>query len=518
MSKEFEETEMNEDIHSEDFKKRNKEDLKALRYIFYFWVSIFALFCLVVKLTGGELIEDTLDWSLLFLIPTVPTVFVSKLIFRWVKKETVFTDFYYNWVYYSAAGFLLSLWFHGAESSFSLAVQGLLMITSGWILSVATKFFYIGFTRKNFLGNESGSIGSFIGAIFSYIAKPFRKKDQQFDVQKVSVVSVMLLVAVVAFLYHQVKIESAFFCTKESVIKSIEGVVSIKGSDGSGSGFMIAPDLILTNNHVVSFNKDLKVKDSYSVVVDARVIATDTVRDLALLEAKGLQSTPLDWRKSPIGRLDEVYAMGYPGDGVMVSITKGIISALTTDEFNSNRYFQIDAAINPGNSGGPLLDKCGKVVGINTSSLRNTQNMGFAIRVDQIQTHVADMLEKSKSASIAEKQNNYPSDQAEVVAKYYDTLGAGLLEDAYAYYSLGRKEKIPFENWKMGFEQTYFITLRRVEVTTDPNVVSASFVVTDFGEEPYTLITKEFTGQWRLVRESGLWKLNDSQIKEVPTW
>ncbi|MGK2848736.1 MAG: S1C family serine protease [Minisyncoccota bacterium] len=517
MNKELEESGI-EDIHSEEFKKQNKEDLKALRYIFYFWIFILVLLCASVKLSGDEIIEDPWDWCFLFLIPTIPTVFVSHLIIRWVKKEKILTDFYYNWVYYSATGLLFSLWFYGAESSFSLVMQGLMMIASGWVLSVATKFFYIEFTGKDFLGNESGNIGSSIGTLFGYITKLFRKKDQRLDFQKVSVVSVILLVAIVVFLYHQVKIESVFFCSNESVIKSIEGVVFVEGSENSGSGFMIAPNLFLTNNHVVSFNKDLKVKDRYGVTADANVIATDTVRDLALLEANGLQSIPLNWRKAPIGRLDEVYAMGFPGDGIMVSITKGIISALTIDAYNNNQYFQIDAALNPGNSGGPLLDSCGNVVGINTLSMRNAENMGFAIRAEQIETRIAEMLEQRKLASNEETENNYPSDQAEVVAKYYDTLGVGLLEDAYEYYSVGRKEKIPFENWKMGFEQTYFITLRKVEVTADSNVVSASFVVTDFGDELYTLITKEFTGQWRLVRENGLWKLNESQIKGVPPW
>lgn len=505
-----------EDIHSEEFKKQNREDVRAFRYVFYFWVFILVLLCTSVKLSGGNIIEEPLDWFLLFLIPTIPTMFVAQPIYRWVKKETVLTDFYYNWVYYSAACFFLILWSYGAGDGFSLTFYGFIACGVGWAFSVLTKMVYVGITRKDILGTESGNIGSFIGTPFGYIAKLFRKNDQRLDLQKVSVFFTIIFVAAVAFLYYQVKIESAFFCTKDDVIRSIKGTVFIEGSTGEGSGFMIAPNLFLTNNHVVSFNKDLKVSDYYGDTVGARIVATDTVRDLAILEARTLQSTQLQWRKNRIKQLDEVYAIGFPNGGKKATVTKGIISALTIDSHNRNEYFQIDAALNPGNSGGPLLDQCGNVVGINTGSMHDAQNVGFAIRAEQVEVRIAEMLEKQKLASSEEMKNNYPSDQAEVVAKYYDTLSVGLLDDAYDFYAVDRKEKIPFDNWKMGFEQTYFITLRRVEVTADPNVVYASFTVTDYGDEPYTFLTKEFRGQWWLVRENGLWKLNESQIREVP--
>lgn len=518
INKEHKEAEMNEDINSEEYKKENREDRKALLYTFSLWISIFVLLCASIKLSGGEIIEDSSDWFLLFLIPTIPSVFVSQLIIRWVKREEMFTDFYYNWVYYSSVSFFLLLGFSPAEDTIDIFLYGLITGVFGWILSLITKFFYVGFTRKDFLGKKSGNISVYVWNMFvsalRIVTQPLRQKNKQLNYQKVSVVFTMIFVAFVAFMYQKVKIESAFFCSEESVIKSERGVVSIEGSEGSGSGFMIAPGIFLTNNHVVSFNNDLKVGDYLGNIKDATVVATDTVRDLAILEAKGLQSTQLYWRKDPIGQLDEIYTMGFPGEGKDISITKGIISALTMDKFYNNQYFQIDAAINPGNSGGPLLDECGKVVGINTASLQDAQNIGFAIRADQIEKRMSDMLENRKTASNEERENNYPSDQAEVVAKYYDTLGMGLLEDAYDFYSAGRKEKIPFENWKNGFGNTYFITLKGVKTTSDLNTVYASFIATDFGEG-FTLITKEFDGRWKLVRENGLWKLDESEIEEI---
>lgn len=508
-----------EDINSEEFKKRNKKDVRALLYIFFFWMSLLILLCVLVKWSGGKIIEEPWDWILLFLIPTIPTMLVAQLIIRWVKKETIFTDFYYNWVYYSITCFLLLFWFYGAVDNTSFVVYGLITGGVGWILSVSTKMFYVGFTKKKFLGNESGNIGSIIYNILVWIAgiitKPFHKKNNQWDFKKIGAIVLIISAVTVVFQHQKKRMDPIVTCGIESINNAIQGVVSISGSEGSGSGFMIYPNIILTNNHVISFNDDLRVKDYSGNTVTTRIIATDTVRDLAVLEVDGLYSAQLLWRKDPIGRLYDVYAVGFPTDGKDVSITKGIISALTKDEYNNNQYIQTDAAINPGNSGGPLLDECGKVVGINTASLRDAQNIGFAIRADNIEAHIADMIKLSKLDSREEVNNGYPSNQAEVVAKYYDALSNGRLDIAYDFYSAGRKYKTPFENWKKGFEDTYFIILRKVEATPARNTVFASFVVTNYGAEPFTFETKEFEGQWNLIHEGGLWKLDESQINEV---
>lgn len=304
-------------------------------------------------------------------------------------------------------------------------------------------------------------------------------------------------------------------CSKESVIETANGVVYIEGSEIAGSGFWVYPDIILTNNHVVNFNGNLKVVDSAGNTYEARVLSTDTVRDLALLEVKGGSQKILEWRKEPVELIDDVYALGFPNNGKNISITKGIVSSLTKDEYDDRQYVQTDSSLNPGNSGGPLVDGCGKVVGLNTMALWESGDMGFATRADQVEKRIDEMLAKSKSATSEEIQTGYPSDQAEVVAKYYDTLGQGRLEEAYNFYSSMRKEKLPFDSWQQGFQNTYFIRLKTVSTTAKKNTVFASFVATDFGEEWGTFITKQFAGEWNLVRENGIWKLNDSVIEEI---
>ena len=77
----------------------------------------------------------------------------------------------------------------------------------------------------------------------------------------------------------------------------------------------------------------------------------------------------------------ELFTIGNPS-GLTYTVTSGVFSGTHTEEDVS--YLQTDAPINPGNSGGPLVDKQGRVVGINTMVLRNVQNIGFAIPITAI--------------------------------------------------------------------------------------------------------------------------------------
>lgn len=305
------------------------------------------------------------------------------------------------------------------------------------------------------------------------------------------------------------------FCDKQDVIKSINGIVRIDGEDASGSGFWVDQDIVLTNNHVISFNRDFKVIDGSGIPYASKLLATDSVRDLALIKVSGGPDKILKWRKKPIELLDEVYAMGYPYNSKQISVTRGIVSSITRDEYDDREYIQTDAAFNPGNSGGPLVDECGQVVGLNTTVIWNSENIGFATKAAQVEGWIAEMLEKSKSASPEELAIGYPSDQAEVVAQYYDTLSRGHLEDAYNFYSKDRKARLPFESWKKGMSHTYFIRLKNFYIVDDLNVVSASFIATESTSDWSDLETREFAGEWTLVRENGLWKMDGSNIAEV---
>ncbi len=173
---------------------------------------------------------------------------------------------------------------------------------------------------------------------------------------------------------------------------------------GIGSGVVIGPALVVTNNHVVADADELKVKTADKRELSARVIGTDPKSDLAVLELSGNTQglVPLELGDSSRLRLgDVVLAVGNPF-GVGQTVTMGIVSAKGRANMGIVDYedfIQTDAAINPGNSGGALVDMEGRLVGINTAILSRTGGnvgIGFAIPTNMAKPIVDSLRSQGK--------------------------------------------------------------------------------------------------------------------------
>jgi putative serine protease PepD len=179
-------------------------------------------------------------------------------------------------------------------------------------------------------------------------------------------------------------------------------------SGGAGTGIVLTPDgQLLTNAHVVSGATSIKVtigNDTQSH--DATVMGVDTTHDLALVKINGVSNLPVAQlgNSSDLQVGDSVIAIGNALNlqGGM-TVTEGIVSALnrsidaggdaTSRSESLSGLIQTDAAINPGNSGGPLVNAAGQVIGINTATSGDAQNIGFAIAIDNAKP-VIDNLRK----------------------------------------------------------------------------------------------------------------------------
>jgi serine protease Do len=163
---------------------------------------------------------------------------------------------------------------------------------------------------------------------------------------------------------------------------------------GSGSGFIVEPNWILTNFHVVSHAHRLRVTfySGYTVTVREGQIKTDALTDLA---AVALPPSPPgilredDTVKIEFANSDEaergdlVLAVGNPL-GLKHTVTHGVISAKgrLLSNFDASEVLQTDTPINKGNSGGPLFDHLGRLVGVNFAIVSDSgyhQGIGFAI-------------------------------------------------------------------------------------------------------------------------------------------
>lgn len=302
-------------------------------------------------------------------------------------------------------------------------------------------------------------------------------------------------------------------CEMENIEAASSSVVIVRGKEADGSGFWVTPSIVMTNNHVVDHNPDLKVGADFP----ATVLATDSVRDIALLSVLNVYPEPVPLRGvQEVPRLaDDLYVIGHP-IGRNLTVSKGIVSALTNDDYDDRQYIQTDAAISSGSSGGPVVDRCGRVVGMATQTLRGAENVGYAITWAQLSDRMNQMLQALDSSTPEERELTYPSEQTEVVAKYYSTLGAGELAEAYDFYSTARKSKLPFDSWSKGLGKTLFIRLAAVSPGEKSNMVKVHFYSTEEAEAgTWEWKTGEFEGTWTLTREGGLWKMNESNIKDI---
>ena len=171
--------------------------------------------------------------------------------------------------------------------------------------------------------------------------------------------------------------------------------------EGQGSGFVLDREgHVLTNYHVVAgANRGIQVTLSNKHSYSARVVGSDKVHDLALLQidAPNLQPVTLaDSSQLSVGQ--KVYAIGNPF-GLSGTLTRGIVSSIRSvqepDGMTIDEAIQTDAAINPGNSGGPLLNWHGEVIGINTmiaSNVGQSAGIGFAIPINTAKAVLNDLM------------------------------------------------------------------------------------------------------------------------------
>lgn len=188
--------------------------------------------------------------------------------------------------------------------------------------------------------------------------------------------------------------------------------------EASGTGVIISEDgLVLTNRHVVPVGttkvsitlSDGTELEDVSVVGRTNDGESLDIAVLKINDAKGHElpvATLGDSSKVAVG--DEVVAIGNALGQFQNTVTSGIISgygrnitagssdSASTDTENLENLFQTDAAINQGNSGGPLVNLNGQVIGINTAIASDSQNIGFAIPINDIKGLVNQVVATGK--------------------------------------------------------------------------------------------------------------------------
>jgi S1-C subfamily serine protease len=165
--------------------------------------------------------------------------------------------------------------------------------------------------------------------------------------------------------------------------------VLVATDHGSGSGFVIRDgleQLVITSFHVIASGTSIAAQatqpDGRQQGAQLQVVGIDRERDLALLRpSTPLASEALELRQQPPRVGDSIAVVGYPGvqdSNRVLTFEPGTVTALQR-QLAATQFIQTNANINPGNSGGPMVDACGRVLGVVAAKHRTTERLGLVI-------------------------------------------------------------------------------------------------------------------------------------------
>lgn len=194
-----------------------------------------------------------------------------------------------------------------------------------------------------------------------------------------------------------------------------QSVFGLQSLQESGSGFVVNRDgYIVTNSHVVGGGNAQNVNVSFYDGTEAqgRVLWADPSLDLAVVKVDNVKDlVPAELGDSSELKIgEEAIAIGNPlGLDFQRSVTSGVISGLNrslgpvSDGGGASAnilegLIQTDASINRGNSGGPLLNREGKVIGINSAKISSAEGLGFSIPINTVKP-IVDQIAKTGNYS-----------------------------------------------------------------------------------------------------------------------
>lgn len=237
----------------------------------------------------------------------------------------------------------------------------------------------------------------------------------------------LILILLTAFLSIGLKAQDV----KTIYNKSKSSIVLIVTYDSNqtplalGSGFYFEKNLIATNYHVIKGSNKIVIKNLGTQVKseNLKVKSYSEELDIAILEVGAVNTTFLQLNTITPEIGDNILAIGNP-KGLEGTISTGIVSGIR-ELSEIYHLIQITSPISPGSSGGPVLDANGKVIGISTFTLLNSQNLNFAVPSNAI----SDLKSKSmKWEPNIENITNTTKTKSSVSLAFFEKQGAEFKE------------------------------------------------------------------------------------------
>lgn len=185
------------------------------------------------------------------------------------------------------------------------------------------------------------------------------------------------------------------------VARSRPSVVKIRGVAQScqkvleGTGFVVAPNRVMSNAHVVAGSDSVTV-EAEGKKYDATVVSYDPSADISILDVPNLPQQPLVFADQPAKSGTDAVVLGYPGGGDFVATparVREIIELSGPDIYKSttvNReVYTIRGTVRQGNSGGPMINRAGQVIGVVFGAAVDDNDTGFVMTTNEVSRQLA---------------------------------------------------------------------------------------------------------------------------------
>ncbi|WP_030543845.1 MarP family serine protease [Streptomyces albus] len=186
------------------------------------------------------------------------------------------------------------------------------------------------------------------------------------------------------------------------VARAQRSIVKVLGTADScskvleGTGFVFAPNRVMTNAHVVGGVDEPTVQiGGEGRLYDATVVLYDWERDIAVLNVPGLEAPALEFAEQDAERGDDAIVAGFPENGgfdVRAARVRSRIQADGPDIYHrgtvSRDVYSLFTLVRQGNSGGPLLTADGRVSGVIFAKSLDDEDTGYALTVDEVREDI----------------------------------------------------------------------------------------------------------------------------------
>lgn len=186
----------------------------------------------------------------------------------------------------------------------------------------------------------------------------------------------------------------ALVAASASVVR-VSGNAVQCGRGSTGSGFVFADDLVMTNAHVLAGVNEPVVEVPGAVPKTGTIVYFDPVNDIAVVRVDGLGAKPLALAPNPAPGSVAVVA-GYPfggpftmGGARVMTVAQSMVADITGANPAPREVVTLAGQVRPGNSGGPLLTEDGAVTGVVFARDANEAPIGYALAMDEVMPVVA---------------------------------------------------------------------------------------------------------------------------------